>query len=167
MVMIRAGLTCMLLVFQGSSADEVDFQDTPLLTSIWQATSSNDNDAIDRLFDGTSFAVNARSSDGRGPAWWAFEFQNTYVLASILANGGDPLSDDEDLTGQAASAMCEEPDCKTAELMEKAKAMVDDIKKRKEEREKAADDLDDDPDFDSEDSAAPSGDDTSFDDDEF
>ena len=59
--------------------------------------------------------MSARSGDGRGLAWplalvkgvrvsrvlclemrWAWEFQNEYVLASIMVNGGDVLSEDED-----------------------------------------------------------------------
>ena len=28
---------------------------------------------------------------------WAWEFQNEYVLASIMVNGGDILSEDEDI----------------------------------------------------------------------
>mmetsp|Transcript_24749 Transcript_24749/g.43304 ORF Transcript_24749/g.43304 Transcript_24749/m.43304 type:complete len:168 (-) Transcript_24749:50-553(-) len=167
--MIRAWLLCVLAFFRASDADEVDFQDTPLLTSIWQATNGADNDAIDRLFDSSSFAVSSRSSDGRGPAWWAFEYKNTYALAAMLAYGGDPMSADEDLQGQTAAEMCEESaGCNKDELMETAKGMVDDIKKRKEEREKAAE-ADDDPDFDSDDadSGSSGGDDAGFDDDEF
>merc|ERR1719243_5049 len=85
---------------------EEDFQDTPLLSSIWQAVSSKDNEAIDRLFDSSSFAVTARASDGRGPAFWAWEFQNTYALGAIIAYGGDIESTDEDLTGSTAISLC-------------------------------------------------------------
>merc|ERR1712187_412385 len=145
---------------------EEDFQDTPLLSSLWQAVSSKDNDAVDRLFDSSSFAISARASDGRGPIFWAWEFQNAYALGSIIAAGGDPMSTDEDLQGSTAVSMCEtNPDCSKDDLLAEAKGMVDDIKKRKEEREKAADDLDSDDDFDS-DSEASSGS-AGSDDDEF
>merc|ERR1712113_667666 len=116
-----------------------------------------DNDAIDRLLDSSTSAVASRSSDGRGLAWWAWEFQNTYVLAAIDAYGGNMLSESEDLQGQPAYQMCtDNSDCNKDTLVEKAKAMVADITKRKEEREKEKEDAD----FDS-------GDDDNLDDDEF
>ncbi|CAK9104482.1 unnamed protein product [Durusdinium trenchii] len=129
-------------------ADE-SWQDTPILTSLWQATSNNDNDAIDRLLDSSESAVSSRSGDGRGLAWWAWEFQNEYVLGSILAYGGDILSEDEDESGKAAMAMCtENPDCNKDSLVQKAKSMMEDLKKRKEQRaaDREKDDFDDEED---------------------
>merc|ERR1719502_1650891 len=147
--MMRASALFALGLFKVACADEADFQDTPLLSSIWQAVSSKDNDAIDRLFDSSNFAVSARASDGRGPAFWAWEFQNTYALGAIIAYGGDVESSDEDLQGATAVSLCvENSDCDKDKLLTEAKGLVDDIKKRKEEREKAADDLDNDDDFD-------------------
>merc|ERR1719502_278649 len=104
--MMRASALFALGLFNIACADEADFQDTPLLSSIWQAVSSKDNDAIDRLFDSTNFAVTARASDGRGPAFWAWEFQNAYTLGAIMAYGGDVESSDEDLQGATAVSLC-------------------------------------------------------------
>merc|ERR1719213_248379 len=116
---------------------------------------SKDNDAIDRLFDSSSFAVTSRASDGRGPLFWAWEFQNAYALGAIMAYGGDPLSEDEDLQGSTAVSMCEtNPDCNKDDLVEAAKAEIDDIKARKEERERQAEEADSDSDFDTDDSSA-------------
>merc|ERR1719408_1130585 len=141
--MIRAAAILVFGLLQVASAEEAEFQDTPLLSSIWQAVSSKDNDAIDRLFDSSNFAPTARASDGRGPVFWAWEFQNAYALGAIIAYGGDILSTDEDLQGQTAVSLCEEnSECNKDKLVEEAKGLVEDIKKRKEEREKAADDLD-------------------------
>merc|ERR1712183_1215337 len=124
-----------LLFFAPISAthaeDDEDFQDTPLLSSLWEATSQANNDAIDRLLDSSPSAIKARASDGRGLAFWAYEFQNAYALASIEANGGDVASKDEDLGGQTAEQMCEQnTECDTKALVEKAKGLVEDIKKR-------------------------------------
>mmetsp|Transcript_27359 Transcript_27359/g.43823 ORF Transcript_27359/g.43823 Transcript_27359/m.43823 type:complete len:161 (-) Transcript_27359:69-551(-) len=153
-------LTCALV--QNACGDDVEFQDTPLLSSIWKAMNDKDNDAIDRLFDSSSFAVTSRASDGRGPAFWAWEFQYTYGLGAIIAYGGDVLSEDEDLQGQTAVQMCEAPDCSKDTVLAEAKALVDDIKKRKEEREKAADDLDNDDDFDVDEGGSGGDDDDEF-----
>merc|ERR1740138_189638 len=105
--MFRAAAIIALAVLQVSVAED-EFQDTPLLSSIWQAVSSEDNDAIDRLFDSSNFAATARASDGRGPVFWAWEFQNTYALGAIIAHGGDVESSDEDLQGGKAVEMCTE-----------------------------------------------------------
>merc|ERR1719460_3092260 len=124
--MIRAASVLALGVLQFAAAEEAEFQDTPLLSSIWQAVSSKDNEAIDRLFDSSNFAPNARASDGRGPAFWAFEFQNTYALGAIIAYGGDILSTDEDLQGQTAVSLCEDSaDCNKDKIVEEAKSKVD------------------------------------------
>merc|ERR1719223_823023 len=104
-------LICFVALLSTARADdddEVEFQDTPLLTSLWEATSQANNDAIDRLLDSSDQAFKARASDGRGLAWWAFEFKNAYVLGSILANGGDPESTQEDIGGQTAVQICEQ-----------------------------------------------------------
>merc|ERR1719253_1901203 len=131
-------LMFVLCTVQAFSDDDVEFQDTPLLTSLWEATSNSDNDAIDRLLDSSTTAFSSRASDGRGLAWWAWEYQNAYALGAIDAYGGNMDSQDEDLQGQTASQMCSEnSDCDKDALTKKAKALVDDIKKRKEEREKA------------------------------
>ncbi|CAE6972661.1 P2RX4 [Symbiodinium natans] len=126
-------------------ADE-SWQDTPILTSLWQATSSKDNDAIDRLLDSSESAASARSGDGRGLAWWAWEFQNEYVLASIIVNGGDVTSEDEDEAGKPAYRMCSDSsDCDKESLLQKAKALVEEVKKAKEQRaaEREKEDFDD------------------------
>mmetsp|Transcript_98803 Transcript_98803/g.288219 ORF Transcript_98803/g.288219 Transcript_98803/m.288219 type:complete len:162 (+) Transcript_98803:91-576(+) len=147
------------IVAMGDDSD-VEFQDTPLLTSLWEATSSKNNDAIDRLLDSSADAAKARASDGRGLAWWAFEFQNTYALGAIIAYGGDVLSAEEDLQGQAAFTMCSDnPDCDKDALVEQAKTLSVDIKQRKKEREKEREDADFDVDGE--------GDESSDDDDEF
>merc|ERR1712176_576331 len=123
--------------------DDDDFADTPLLSSLWEATSQGNNDAIDRLLDSSEQAISARAADGRGLAWWAYEFQNVYALASIIAFGGDIESGAKDTGGETAVAMCERnTDCNKAELIQKAKGMAEDVKKRKEERKKEREEMD-------------------------
>merc|ERR1712194_672214 len=113
-----------LTLVAGVSAndDDDEFQDTPLLSSLWEATSQANNDAIDRLFDSSDQAIKQRASDGRGLAFWAFEFQNAYALGSILANGDDILSSEEDIGGQTAVQIClTNKECDMDVLIEKAK----------------------------------------------
>jgi len=138
--------------------DDSDFADTPLLTSLWEATSSGNNDALDRLLDSSTTALSSRSADGRGLGWWAWEFENAYALGSIIANGGDIESKAKDVGGEAAMAMCEKkPECDKDALLKKAKDMVEEIKEKKAAREKEKADLEAETDID----------DSEIDDDEF
>jgi len=143
-------------------ADE-EFRDTPTLSSLWEATSKSDNAAIDRILDDHPYAVKSRASDGRGMAWWAYEFKNSYVLGSIQALGGEMDSADEDLQGMKPSSMCGEG-CDLDELKKEAMGLVEDIKARAAARaeERAKEDADDDADFDT-----GGGTEDDFDDDEF
>merc|ERR1711879_257570 len=123
--------------------DDQEFADTPLLSSLWEATSQGNNDALDRLLDSSAGAVSARAADGRGLAWWAFEFQNAYALASIFASGGSIDSGVEDTGGETAAAMCEKnPNCNKQELVQKANALLADVKLRREQMKKEREDLD-------------------------
>uniref|UniRef100_A0A6U9KAZ1 Uncharacterized protein n=1 Tax=Zooxanthella nutricula TaxID=1333877 RepID=A0A6U9KAZ1_9DINO len=137
----RIGFVCWALVCAGVLAqEEEEFQDTPLLSSLWQATSQFDNDAIDRLLDSQPVGATARASDGRGLAWWAFEFKNVYALGSIIAHGGDIESKSEDVQGQAAIDMCtQDNDCDKKAIVARAKELVADIKERKKQREQEED----------------------------
>eukprot|EP00927_Polykrikos_kofoidii_P064439 TRINITY_DN59639_c0_g1_i1.p1 TRINITY_DN59639_c0_g1~~TRINITY_DN59639_c0_g1_i1.p1 ORF type:complete len:182 (-),score=50.61 TRINITY_DN59639_c0_g1_i1:136-630(-) len=146
---LRFGL-CLTLVSVRAEDDDFDFdvedsefQDTPLLSSLWEATSSNDDDTINRLVDSSSLPISARSGDGRGLAWWAYEFQNVHVLASILAEGGDIESTAKDTGGETAVMMCEKnPSCNKADLIQRAQDMVEMVKKAKADRKKAEEDSD-------------------------
>merc|ERR1740139_1006570 len=110
---------------------------------MWEATSQGNNDAIDRLLDSSTTALTARAADGRGLLFWAYEFQNTHVLAAILAHGGDVEAKTQDAGGKTAVQMCEESsECKKDELIQKAKDLVEDLKKGIEERKNEREALD-------------------------
>merc|ERR1740138_1770617 len=126
--MMRAVLVLAPFLLAVSQADE-EFRDTPTLSSLWEATSKSDNAAIDRILDDHPYAVKSRASDGRGLAWWAYEFKNAYVLAAIQALGGDFEGADEDSQGMKASATCPEG-CDLESLKGEAMGMVDDFKTR-------------------------------------
>eukprot|EP00403_Amphidinium_massartii_P026884 CAMPEP_0178403752 /NCGR_PEP_ID=MMETSP0689_2-20121128/17531_1 /TAXON_ID=160604 /ORGANISM="Amphidinium massartii, Strain CS-259" /LENGTH=168 /DNA_ID=CAMNT_0020024717 /DNA_START=74 /DNA_END=584 /DNA_ORIENTATION=- len=129
---------CLLLACAGIAKASEEWADTPLLTMLWQATNNGDDAAIDRLLDSSSAAVQFRAADGRGMAWWGFEFQNVYALASIIANGGDIESEDGDKDGLSAKSMCKSPSCDLGSLISKAKSLVPEVKRRAEERLAAA-----------------------------
>lgn len=137
-MMLFTKILCLGLCFGGRAhelATDQDFQDTALSTTLWRATKYSENDVIDQLLDSSPDAVSARSSDGRGLAWWGFETQNAYVLGAILAYDGDLFPASEDLQGQTPVSVCtENPDCDRDALVEAAERLSVDIRKRKHER---------------------------------
>ena len=74
------------------------FEDSPALSALWQATSDGSTDAfIAQLITNREFAKH-RASDGRGPMFWAYEFKNVDTLALLLHLG--VTTDQEDVGGQ-------------------------------------------------------------------
>jgi ankyrin repeat protein len=79
------------------AASEQVFEDSPALTALWQATSDGSTDAfIAQLIANREYGHH-RSSDGRGPMFWAYEFKNVDTLA-LLMHLGVP-TDQEDIAG--------------------------------------------------------------------
>lgn len=69
------------------AAGEQVFEDSPVLTTMWQAASSGETEMfISQLIQNREFAQH-RSSDGRGPMFWAYEFKNVDTLALLLHLG--------------------------------------------------------------------------------
>lgn len=119
-----------------ASDDPVSFRDSPLLTRLHMATSRGDNDMVDQILDSNPEAASLRSGDGRGLAWWGFEFANAHALASIYACGGciDVLA--KDVTGRTALAVCDEkPDCSKEQITQTLNKVVEDVKRRRAARQ--------------------------------
>ena len=76
----------MLVVLAYASSEQV-FEDSAALTTLWQATSSGQTEMfISQLIQNREYAQH-RSSDGRGPMFWAYEFKNVETLALLLHLG--------------------------------------------------------------------------------
>ena len=77
------------------AAAESVYADSTALTNAWQATSSGDADKlIDVFVHAGRKTAQARSSDGRGPLFWAYEFKNVEALALLLHLGADDSAED-------------------------------------------------------------------------
>ena len=75
------------LVFFAAAAAEQVFEDSPALTTLWQATSTGQTEMfISQIIQNREFAQH-RSGDGRGPMYWAFEFKNVDTLALLFHLG--------------------------------------------------------------------------------
>lgn len=55
---------------------------------------NNDLNTMRALIDAAPNVVHARSSDGRGPLWWAYEFKREGMKQLLIKRGCDPESKD-------------------------------------------------------------------------
>lgn len=100
--MMRSIARSLFIALVASAGAEVVFEDSPALSSIWQATSDGSTDAFISQIIQNEDVANHRSSDGRGPVFWAYEFKNVDTLA-LLMHLGVSL-DQEDIEGKAATS---------------------------------------------------------------
>ena len=61
---------------------------------MWTIVKNNDLNSMKALIDAAPNVVHARSSDGRGPLWWAYEFKRESMKQLLLKRGCDPESKD-------------------------------------------------------------------------
>merc|ERR1719152_782420 len=114
--------TLVALLSAAAFGADVAFEDSPTLTSFWQATSDGSTDAfINQLIQNRESAQH-RSADGRGPMFWAYEFKNVDTLA-LLMHLGVP-SDQEDVDGKQPTEFFPDGDDQRAEFEADAKAKV-------------------------------------------
>lgn len=57
---------------------------------VWRLVHSHDNIALKELIESNPKAIHARSSDGRGALFWAYEYGND-VAVQLLEQSGAPL----------------------------------------------------------------------------
>jgi len=129
MVMLRL-LLCLALF--GANA-EPEFQDSPALTTMWQATSSGETDRlIDVYVQGRNLAL-TRAGDGRGPLFWAYEFKNVDAMALLIHLEADEEA--EDLDGKRPREFFPDGEDLLAEFVSDAEAKVDEVAALLKERE--------------------------------
>eukprot|EP00392_Amoebophrya_sp_AT5.2_P015262 g15463.t1 len=67
---------------------------------------SPDQALLDFLYENPGAAVNARSEDGRGAVWWAWEYKRPFALAALKAYCGDDVAEQEDAYGKKPRELC-------------------------------------------------------------
>jgi hypothetical protein len=135
------------ILFVFASAET--WEDSPALTAMWESMNGKKAQEIETLLVQMPEIVKARAADGRGPAWWAWEFEYEHGLAALIAAGADVETEDGDAGGQTPKEMCAGD---ADSILASAKGLVPGIKanfeKIKAEMEKARmDDEDDDDAF--------------------
>lgn len=68
------------------------WEDTEDTTLMWKIVNSNEVEDLERWLQADPGAAWLRSSDGRGPMWWAFESKNQDIV-TILMKMGVPHTD--------------------------------------------------------------------------
>ena len=106
-------------LFTSSAAASPDaWADSDALSSLWQTISVNDIPRLTNLIVTFPSLIFSRSSDGRGGAWWAWEFKNPDALALMSAAGLDVYKFDKDSSGKFPQEMCLENCSEISEKIE-------------------------------------------------
>ncbi len=85
-----------LLSFAAVSHADESWQDTPMTTDLWRMISSGATEQLQKLLDDKPDFASLRSADGRGPLFWAYEYQQPAAVALLLQAGADPDARDAD-----------------------------------------------------------------------
>merc|ERR1719269_548194 len=114
------------------AAAEQVFEDSPALTSLWQASNDGSTDAFINQLIQNRESAKERAADGRGPMFWAYEFKNVDTLALLMHL--EVPTDQEDVDGHAPKEFFPDPEV-MAEFEDDAKAKVDELAQLLKERE--------------------------------
>merc|ERR1740129_2141010 len=127
-----------LLVCQILAAE---WRNTEVTTSLWRMISSGENYQLASLCAQNPEAIKARSEDGRGALWWAFEYGNAEALATLKVWGADLGSSEQDDDGNTpadladdAESLLDEAKGKMSEAMERKKKIEEYLRKAAEEQ---------------------------------
>jgi hypothetical protein len=96
--LIASILACVTLAM-GTSRET--WADTALTTRLWQIISNGETGELESLLTDDPSVVKVRSSDGRGPLWWAHEYQQPLMVQLLLEHGASP--DEQDADGKKPS----------------------------------------------------------------
>ena len=95
------------------SQQEIDYlnkhwQDSEASTLMWQLISNNDKRGLRDYLAQAPGLAHVRSSDGRGPMWWAHEYGRTEIVKFLKKLGvSDTLADADGVTPLDLSAKSE------------------------------------------------------------
>merc|ERR1719493_607064 len=113
-----------LFVLQAFAAE---WRNTELTTNLWKMISSQENYQLASFCAQNPNAVHARSEDGRGALWWAFEYGNAEALATLKVWGADLETSDKDEDGNVPADLAQD----AASLLAEAKSKEEEAKERK------------------------------------
>merc|ERR1711907_253273 len=65
------------------------WKNTPITTRLWEVISKNDVPGLEQMIKVNPRVVHARSEDGRGPLFWAYEYQKADIVKMLEGAGVD------------------------------------------------------------------------------
>ena len=65
------------------------WEDTPALSAMWESMNGKKDTEVETLLVQMPEIINMRAADGRGPTWWAWEFEYSRGLAALMAAGAN------------------------------------------------------------------------------
>lgn len=71
----------------GEKRNPNNWADTQETTDLWQMIKDGNTNELDNYLSQNPDAAFARSSDGRGPMWWAYEFKNREIVRLLKGYG--------------------------------------------------------------------------------
>eukprot|EP01083_Nonionella_stella_P060317 157555_1 len=102
MIASKYFLIVMIAFFSPARAD---YEDTELTTQVYQAVTAGNREVLQAMLTKFPGFIHARSADGRGALWWAYEAFNmhkdqTYMdlVDWLISEGADPDATDLDGT---------------------------------------------------------------------
>jgi hypothetical protein len=91
---ILCAVVCIATSNKGTSQDA--WQDTEFTTNLWSIISSGNTEELRSILETGPDVSRARSSDGRGPLWWAYEYKREEMVQMLLDAGASPTERDAD-----------------------------------------------------------------------
>jgi hypothetical protein len=85
-----------VLVALTLAAGRDSWRDTPMTTQLWNVISSGNVEELRGILETDETAAKVRSADGRGPLWWAHEYNQPEMVKMLLNAGADPADTDGD-----------------------------------------------------------------------
>jgi ankyrin repeat protein len=89
-------VTVLAAVVFAAGTNKDRWRDSPITTQLWNVISSGNADELKAVLESDDEAVRARSADGRGPLWWAYEYNQPELVKVLLDAGADPNERDGD-----------------------------------------------------------------------
>ena len=96
LAVICAVLAIVATAAPGKGTSQELWQDTEFTTNLWSVISSGNIEELRSILESNPDGSRVRSSDGRGPLWWAFEYKRDEMVQLLIDSGASPNERDAD-----------------------------------------------------------------------
>ena len=106
------------------------WEDSPALSELWESIHGSQLRRMELLLIRNPSIALARATDGRGGAWWGWEYNNPEALAILSAVGVDILELGKDAHGLLPKDLCKKPNCNVDDTRKAVEQRIEPAKKR-------------------------------------